>query len=225
MSISGLITEFETSLQKMKECKINLTPKNDLSSFKAAEQQYALESYRRSFVKLQEVSEQQPEEFRKLAHMLDPLDFQKNLDVVSIMKNIKAIEIRQPKANLSKVPAEIKDEVLADVTEMEKCFESGCYRSCIILCARIIEVCLHAKYYKHTGFDILEKNPGIGLGKLIAKMNEKNVPLDPALAQQIHLVNNVRIFSVHKKQKAFLPTKQKTEAIILYTLDVLNSLF
>jgi len=35
----------------------------------------------------------------------------------------------------------------------------------------------------------------------------------------------VRIFSVHKKQRTFNPGKQQTEAIMLYTFDVIEKLF
>ena len=79
-------------------------------------------------------------------------------------------------------------------------------------------------YYETTGIDILEKNPGIGLGKLIAKLSEKNVGLEPGLSLQIHLVNQVRIFSVHKKQKPFYPTKEQAEAIALITVDAINKI-
>lgn len=131
----------------------------------------------------------------------------------------------KPKINFSKLPGEIKDEIIADNKELEACFKSGCYRSAIVLCGRILETALHRKYFESTGMDILEKNPGIGLGNLIAKLAEKGVQLDPGLAQQIHLINNVRVFSVHKKQRTFYPTKIQAEAIILYTLDALERMF
>ncbi len=123
------------------------------------------------------------------------------------------------------IPSEIREDVIADLGEIMRCYEAGCYRSATILCGRILEAALHRKYYETTGFDILEKNPGIGLGKLIAKLIEKNVELDPAITQQIHLINQVRIFSVHKKQAAFNPSKNQTHAMILYTLDIVNKLF
>ena len=123
------------------------------------------------------------------------------------------------------LPAEIRSDVAADLSEIEKCFNAGVYRSAAILCGRVLETALHRKYYEATGQDILEKNPGIGLGNLIAKLKEKNIDIDPALTQQIHLINNVRIFSVHKKQEAFIPSKNQAHAIILYTVDVLNRMW
>lgn len=108
---------------------------------------------------------------------------------------------------------------------MEKCYAAGCYRSVIILCGRIIEIGLHRIYFQTTGQDILETNPGIGLGTLIGKLNEKNVTFEPGLAQQIHLVNQVRIFSVHKKQDPFYPSKAQAQAMMLYTMDTINKLF
>lgn len=125
----------------------------------------------------------------------------------------------------NKIPEDIMSEIVADIKELNSCFSAGCYRSCAIICGRILETALHRKYYEVTGFDILEKNPGIGLGKLVAKLSEKNVGLDPGLTQQIHLINQVRIFSVHKKQDAFYPTKMQAQAIVLYTIDILDKIF
>jgi hypothetical protein len=51
------------------------------------------------------------------------------------------------------------------------------------------------------------------------------VVLDPGLTQQIHLINQVRVFSVHKKKEVFRPTREQAEAMVLYTKDVLRKLF
>ena len=123
------------------------------------------------------------------------------------------------------LPSEIKEDIAADIKEIEKCFNNSLYRSATILCGRVLETTLHRKYYEATGFDILEKSPGIGLGNLIAKMKEKNIEIDPALTQQIHIVNQVRIFTVHKKKEVFLPSRQQAHAIILYTMDVVGRMF
>ena len=112
-----------------------------------------------------------------------------------------------------------------DLEELDKCYKAKCYRSAVILCGRILETALHRKYYDATGRDILEKNPGIGLGNLIKKLKEKDVQLDPALTNQIHLINQVRVFSVHKKKEAFYPGKSQAYAIMLFTMDVLEKLF
>ena len=133
----------------------------------------------------------------------------------------KELKILVPK----NIPSELHDELQSDFKELEKCYSSQCYKASTILCGRILEAVLHRKYYETTGFDILEKNPGIGLGTLIAKLTEKEVILDPALKQQIHLINEVRIFSVHKKRQLFQPTKEQTHAMILYTMDIVKKLF
>ncbi len=123
------------------------------------------------------------------------------------------------------LPEEIRSEILADIIEIEKCFKFGCYRSSVIMCGRILETALHRKYYEITQNDLLEKAPGIGLGKIIAKLDELDIKFDPGLTQQIHLINQMRIFSVHNKKDAFNPTEIQTHAIILYTLDVIEKLF
>ncbi|MCX6706561.1 MAG: DUF4145 domain-containing protein [Candidatus Woesearchaeota archaeon] len=159
-------------------------------------------------------------------------DFKRIKDSLSRISEIssrlsipKKIDVNGISLKAPLLPAEIKSDVAADLSEIEKCFNAGVYRSATILCGRVLETCLHRKYYEATGQDILEKNPGIGLGNLIAKLKEKNIDIDPALTQQIHLINNVRIFSVHKKQEAFVPSKNQAHAIILYTVDVLNKMW
>ncbi len=133
----------------------------------------------------------------------------------------------QPKTRLSVpgLPREIRPAVLLDVEELEKCLNAGCYRSATILCGRILEVALHRKYFEVTGNDILETQPGIGLGKLIAKLKEKDVEFEPGITEQIHLINQVRISSVHRKQSLFTPSREQAQAMVLYTMDVLKKLF
>ena len=144
----------------------------------------------------------------------------------SVLSRMK--DISKPQSINFSIPnlhPDIKDEVDADLKELSNCFESKCYRSVVIICGRILETVLHRKYYDITGNDALEKSPGIGLGKLIAKLNEKNVKFDPGLTQQIHLINQVRVFSVHKKQEPFYPTQMQAYAIILFTLDSIRKMF
>ena len=43
--------------------------------------------------------------------------------------------------------------------------------------------------------------------------------------EEIHLINQIRVNSVHKKQQPFVPSKAQTHAIILFTLDTLEKLF
>lgn len=124
-----------------------------------------------------------------------------------------------------RLPFEIHDDVSADLDEIRRCMEGNCYRSAVILCGRVLETALHRKYYDVTKNDLLEKSPGIGLGNLIAKLNEQGVKLDPALGNQIHLINQVRVHSVHQKQNAFAPSQAQAQAIVLYTTDVLEKLF
>lgn len=160
-----------------------------------------------------------------IANILDILEgmpAEENIGIPSTKKQRNSSVIFQIPKN---VPEEIRAELTADLKELQQCFQNDCLRSSIILCGRMLETALHRKYFDITQFDILEKNPGIGLGTLIAKLKEKGCELDPGLTQQIHLINQVRIFSVHKKQEAFTPSNPQTQAIILYTMDTLQKLF
>jgi len=144
---------------------------------------------------------------------------------ISISSRAEPKAQSQISIRIPKLPDEIKADAIADMKEIEKCFNDGLYRSATILCGRVLETALHRKYYEATGNDALEKSPGIGLGNLIAKLKEKNIELDPAITQQIHLINQVRIFTVHRKKEAFMPSKEQCHAIILYTMDVVGRMF
>jgi hypothetical protein len=157
-------------------------------------------------------------------------------DVNILQKQIKKMDLLIPQVKFptekdrfvqipKNIPHDIKADVVLDLEEMDKCYENSCYRSCVILCGRVLETVLHRKYFEATGFDILEKNPGIGLGNLIAKLKDKGVLTDPALTNQVHVINQTRIFSVHKKKEPFNPSQPQTQAMILYTMDVIDKLF
>jgi len=137
----------------------------------------------------------------------------------------KAVSETKISVEIPKVPIEIKNELELDIKETENCYNAGCFRSAVILCGRILETALHRKYYEKTGNDILETNPSIGLGKLIAKLHDFSVIFPPGITEQIHLINKVRISSVHKKKVPFIPSKHQTNAIMLYTFDILDKLF
>lgn len=124
-----------------------------------------------------------------------------------------------------KVPNIISEEINSDLKELKQCFCNNLYKSSVILCGRILEVSLHRKYYEITNKDILETQPGIGLGKLVAKLYEKNVKFDPGINEQIHLINKIRVQSVHKKHEHFIPSREQAYATILYTLDIVKKLF
>lgn len=148
-------------------------------------------------------------------------------EIFDIAPTIKIANSDLPKGefHLPYVPRDIYAETKASFDELVKCYEHHCYRSALILCGRILEITLHKKYFDLTNIDLLEKSPDIGLGNLVLKFKEKGINLDPGLSNQIHLINHLRIASVHKKKKSFNPTKSQTKATILYTLDILKKLF
>ena len=134
-------------------------------------------------------------------------------------------KIKMPKKSNIVLPFDIKSDVEADLAELNKCYDAGCYRSTVILCGRLLETVLHRKYFDATGNDLLEKSPGIGLGNLIAKLKDNNVELDPGLSNQIHLINQIRVHSVHQKKDLFTPSREQAHAMMLYTMDILGKLF
>lgn len=164
---------------------------------------------------------------QKIFSLLQNFPSQNMKDPYQMLKGVVSqIHVKESEYNIPvKVPSDIYGEIEADVNELEKCMNAECYRSAVILCGRILETALFRKYYEETQNDLLETAPGTGLGTVIKKLKDANVELDPAITQQIHLINQIRVHSVHSKQIPFYPSSSQTQAIILYTLDVLEKLW
>ena len=226
----------KTSLEDLKDIK-----KSDITNFSQKKKTYEVNLLNSSFKslissasELDSINNPDIKEIKSLISILEDSFEKKDFETTrEITANLMILESKiSPKKKteslsfrIQNIPHEISTEMEADLRELDRCFHSDCYRASVILCGRLLEIALHRVYYQATNNDLLEKSPGIGLGNLIAKLKQNNVQLDPAVSQQIHLINQVRIYSVHKKQQAFCPTKEQTHAIILYTIDIIRKLF
>lgn len=219
MTLHHIIVDIQNALKILKQEE----SKGNIADFKKQKQEGAKLMLKGAIQRLLE--ETKNSEAHQIAQKIAVArieDVQQHLDK---MAEIAAQEETQKTYKIPRLPHEIKDDVIADLYEIQKCVNSACYRSAVILCGRVMETALHRKYYEATGNDLLEKAPGTGLGTLIAKLSEHGVKLDPGLPNQIHLINQVRVFSVHTKKDSFSPSKTQAEAIVLYTLDILDKLF
>ncbi len=242
------LAEFKKSVEDLRESldileKNNINPENkpaNVYSFEENREEYYRKSLSNNLKKVKQKAKElerfgftenlDGNQLGDIINLVNELDKKERIKEAAdkLLNLLKSVKIQNKEGTVfypAKLPEDIKSELLADMGEIEKCYSNKCYRSAIVLCGRILEIALYRKYYDVTGTDILEKMPGTGLGNLIAKMREKGIGLDPAITQQIHLVNQVRIFSVHKKQETFMPTQNQTKAVIIYTCDLLEKLF
>lgn len=229
------IESLKSAVKNVLSGKIDIfKPKFDLENFKDKKAEYLKSTIEQSIRNLKAFNLcNQPDSAKivSLVNEIDSLYKEKKLDkIIDVAESLSKIPFAQKavsglKLTVPKVPLEIYSEIKADVNELEKCFNSDCYRSAIILCGRVLETALHRKYYDLTGKDALETSPGIGLGNMIAKLREKGFEFGPGVSEQIHLINQVRVYSVHKKQSTFQPTREQAQAIILYTMDIVKKIF
>lgn len=234
--IKASIEELKNLLKECKKLKINLSAKSELAFLKYETSKHAylrnltLKYLEKVLDQLNALKNDLPEDSSiRLKLDLSLNAFKINFDINELNKILNILENLEEK-NISfklnfKLPSEIKEEIEADLNELEKAYKARCFRSCIMLCGRILEIALHRKYFEATGNDLLTTAQGIGLGNLIAKLSEKKIFADPGLANQIHLINQIRVNSVHFKREPFLPTQAQANATILYTLDILEKLF
>lgn len=229
----GVILELSKVLDSLTKSNLNFNAKRDVLDFKSNKVEILKKSLDKHYENLLKVER----EFKKVRYedVLNTFNFIKlayqKKDFNEMKTHLVNLQLLLPANDEThfvvdlKLPADIRPELTADIQEMRMCYDASCYRSAVVLCGRILEIALHRKYYEATGNDILETNPSIGLGKLIAKLREHNVKFPPGITEQIHLINKVRISSVHKKKQVFVPSKPQANAIILYSLDVLRQLF
>lgn len=217
MNIHHILVDIQQALKQIQE----EPSKGIITDYKKQKQEGARLSLKGAIQRLlQETKENQEANSLAQRLALQP----ENKTVFDKLADIAA-ETPREENRTPRIPADIKDEITADINEAKKCMKTACYRSAVILCGRIMETALHRKYYEATGNDLLEKAPGTGLGTLIAKLSDQGVKLDPGLPNQIHLINQIRVYSVHTKKDTFSPSKTQAEAIMLYTMDILEKLF
>ncbi|MCL6500825.1 MAG: hypothetical protein K6T16_02215 [Candidatus Pacearchaeota archaeon] len=246
-SLKEVLLELKDVINNVLSRKIDFESKiaGDELSFKRREREYYAREIEDTLKKLEAILNESfvvaPLEKRALAEVATRIKELKGLinkfkfleatvlieNIFDIAPEIKIADADLPKSEfyLPYVPRDIFAEIKASFDELIKCYEHNCYRSALILCGRILEIALHRKYLELTGQDLLEKCPDIGLGTLVMKFKERGINLDPGLSNQIHLINHLRIASVHKNKKPFNPTKSQAKATILYSLDVLKKIF
>ena len=219
MAIHQILVDIQDALKTLEETQSG----GSIADFKKQKQEGTRMRLKGAIQKLVQETTGDPDaqSLAKKLEIAEPGEMNKYLDKLAEM----AAEKPETTLKIPRLPADVSEEINADLREIQACMKAGCYRSAVILCGRVMETTLHRKYYEATGHDLLEKAPGTGLGNLIAKLADKGVKLDPGLPNQIHLINQVRVFSVHAKKEPFTPSKTQAEAIVLYTLDILDKLF
>ncbi|UZE93686.1 MAG: hypothetical protein IB618_02875 [Candidatus Pacearchaeota archaeon] len=246
-SLKGVLLELKDIINNVLSRRIDFSSRivGDEFHFKRREREYYSREIENAMKRLEAVLNESftiaPTEKRALTEASMKIkDLKKMINSNKFLESVVSIEeifdivpsVRVPDGDLPKgefylpyIPRDIYSETKASFDELVKCYEHRCYRSALILCGRILEIALHKRYFDLTGRDLLQKSPDIGLGNLVLKFKEKEINLDPGLSNQIHLINHLRVASVHKSKRPFNPTKSQSKASILYTLDILKKLF
>ena len=141
----------------------------------------------------------------------------------SKLKGILPAEIEfELDVNFSKIPTAIRNELEQDFAELKSCFLAEAYRAAIMFCGRILETALGRKYYEKTGVDPIEQK--WTLGTLIEKCKSAGIQ-ELGLDKIDKLINDMRIPSVHKKERPYKPKPDEARGIIGITKSVLERLF
>jgi hypothetical protein len=240
------ISELKDIFSEIQRRNINLTEKfNNPFDFKKREQEYYKKLLETGMRKVKanlaegllygkEKHRQDLDIIKKNIELIEEKiklgDLLEAISIICSTRDIPDIKVEKPLFEtksffLPHVPREIYYETKSNFDEITICFENRCYRAATILCGKILEVALHRKYFEVTGKDMLEKAPSIGLGNMLVRLKEAGIIIEPGLSNQIHIINQLRVATVHKKVSHFVPSRAQCQATILYTLDALKKLF
>jgi len=124
----------------------------------------------------------------------------------------------------SGVPPEIREEMLADIQELEVCAEHGANRSALFLCGRILELALGRKFWEETQVDPVVRE--WTLGKLITECEARGILKGlPKLFSLAKIIKDCRNPSVHVTARVYRPTPGEVGGLSQVAASVVQRLY
>lgn len=113
-----------------------------------------------------------------------------------------------------------REDFLQTLNEIGTCFDHGCFIATIVLCGKILEVCIKEILIRnHVGFD-----PNQMAGTLLKLMRER-VPgeyIDPSLGNVLQIINTSRNTAVHANERIPVPSRDQAIMVIFAMRDVVR---
>ena len=113
-----------------------------------------------------------------------------------------------------------KTNFLGTLDEIRICFDNECLIATIVLCGKILEVCLKEILSRHN----VEYDPNSMVGPLIKLIRERvpNVYVDPSLGGIADIINKSRITAIHPQESIPIPSRDQAIMVIFATRDVVR---
>ena len=113
-----------------------------------------------------------------------------------------------------------KTNFLGTLDEIRICFDNECFIATIVLCGKILEVCLKEILSRHN----VEYDPNSMVGPLIKLIRERvpNVYVDPSLGGIADIINKSRITAIHPQESIPIPSRDQAIMVIFATRDVVR---
>jgi len=132
----------------------------------------------------------------------------------------EAIAALKDECDQAHINAIYRDDFLATLNEVRICFDDGCFIAAIVLCGKILEVCLKEVLLRHN----IQCDPNAMVGALIRTIRER-VPgeyLDPTLSNIVNIINTSRSTAVHAQESIPVPSRDQAIMVIFATRDVVR---
>lgn len=121
---------------------------------------------------------------------------------------------------MSSINPNYKDDFIKTLQEVSICFQYECYIATIVLCGKLLEVCLKEILFRNG----INSDNVYMLGNLIKKV-KSDVPneyLDPALENIAGIISKSRNTAIHYGEKVPIPSRDQAIMVIFATRDVIT---
>ena len=140
--------------------------------------------------------------------------------IIEKLDDYKKYEIAWETININ--DENVKYDISLSYNEAIKAYLNRLYISSIVLCGKVIEIAIHFLYEKNNNEELLDKYPGIGLGKALGKLRKQGFKFPEEIDSTVNLINKYRNAYIHKKTASVMPNDTQAEAIILLVKNFLT---
>ncbi len=126
---------------------------------------------------------------------------------------------------LSISKSDVKEDIKRTYKEVVQLFLRGFYVSSIIMCGKVMEICMHQVYFDEKKESLFKINSRIGLGQSFKELVKIGYTFPPETWSVLTLIKEYRNANVHKRVEDNEPTRLETKVVVLLSKKIVLELF
>ncbi len=110
----------------------------------------------------------------------------------------------------------VREDIQHDLAELRACIASDLPRATLAMCGRVVENSLRLTFFRETGAELPEDAT---VGRMIARIREERLYVDPGLKNAWNIINAQRIVGVHAKEGHPIPSRVMVLCVAYATVE------